>query len=160
MVGEVMTGGFSPRGMVTGEEGEEGAAGKEKGEEKERERGFFEKPRDFVSLNGAFLKLNPKSLDFWVVGQNKGEKFEIESFEILGSWVNNFWDVFSWGFSTWEFNSWGEFGKIRVWWLVICGRSSLIPKFKFWFLKFEFYFGKEEECSWVDERAQGEVSVL
>ena len=59
-----MTGGFSPRGMVIGEEGEEGPAGKEKGEEKEREKGFFEKPRDFVSLNGAFLKLNPKSLDF------------------------------------------------------------------------------------------------
>ena len=59
-----MIGGFSPRGMVTGEEGEEGAAGKEKGEKEEREREFFEKPRDFVSLNCAFLKLNPKSLDF------------------------------------------------------------------------------------------------
>ena len=51
-----MIGGCPPRRMVTGEEGEEGAAGKEKGEEKEREREFFEKLRDFVSLNGAFLK--------------------------------------------------------------------------------------------------------
>ena len=49
---------------MTEEEGEEGAAGKEKGEEEEREREFFEKPKDFVSLNCAFLKLNPKSLDF------------------------------------------------------------------------------------------------
>ena len=57
--------GGCPRGrMVTREKGEEGAAGKEKGEEEERERKFFEKPRDFVSLNCAFLKLNPKSLDF------------------------------------------------------------------------------------------------
>ena len=63
----------------------------------------------------------------------------------------------AWGFSTWEFNSWENFGKVGVWWLVICGRSSLIPKFKFWFLKFEFCFEKEEVCSWVDEGAQGEV---
>ena len=59
-----MTGGCPPRRIVTEEEGEEGAVGKEKGEEEEREREFFEKPRDFVSLNCAFLKLNPKSLDF------------------------------------------------------------------------------------------------
>ena len=56
-----MTGGFSPRGMVAGEEG---AAGKEQGEKEERERVFVEKPRDFVSLICAFLKLNPKALDF------------------------------------------------------------------------------------------------
>ena len=49
---------------MTKEEGEEGAAGKEKGEKEEREREFFEKPRDFIFLICAFLKLNPKSLDF------------------------------------------------------------------------------------------------